>query len=260
MGIVNNADNHMLGEKEIQRIYIGRTLIWERKASEYDETKVSVILLDASGKRTDTVLEFIDIRKALTYIRDNEGSGFDLYVGHDWKIDSDMEHEFPTSQMTQYCSGLKNVVNIDIQSISFTYLAPAMFTGCAKLKNLRLPDSVTFVGANLCSGDMALETVNIPGSIRDWGSNLFAGCSSLKNVVIPKTPNCDYIGGGTFAGCIGLERLEIPSTITRFDSNPPIFSSCISLTELVIHSPEGSIDGYPWGIPFPDKLHLVWTG
>ena len=87
-----------------------------------------------------------------------------------------------------------------------------VFLGCAALKNVTLPDTLTNIGIGTFNGCASLEKIDLPAGLTEIGREAFNGCESLKEAVIPSgvTEIPDY----AFTGCLALEKVELPEGIT----------------------------------------------
>ena len=61
------------------------------------------------------------------------------------------------------------------------------FTGCPKLKSVRLPDSLKKIISFAFYNCKSLTSINIPDSITSIENNAFYNCENLKSVYIPKS-------------------------------------------------------------------------
>lgn len=74
-----------------------------------------------------------------------------------------------------------------------------MFYGCANLKNIVLPNSVTSIGSIAFEFCDSLTTVNIPNSVISIGGYAFCGCDSLTTIEIGSS--VESIGNFAFGYC-----------------------------------------------------------
>ena len=80
-----------------------------------------------------------------------------------------------------------------------------MFSNCAYIKSVSIPESVININSGAFSGCASLTKVILPNKLENIGSNVFAGCTSLSYVTIPQSVNS--IGYKTFSGCEKLTEI-----------------------------------------------------
>ena len=104
------------------------------------------------------------------------------------------------------------------------------FDGCAGLKSVSLPDTLTTIGACSFRGCKGLRKIDLPDSVNVIVYEAFRGCVGLKSINIPK--NVEYIGRGAFRGCTGLTNIQWNNKLKRIDNGT--FSGCIGIKEIDI--------------------------
>ena len=95
-----------------------------------------------------------------------------------------------------------------------------VFQGCAALKNIVIPESVTTMGPGVFYGCSSLESINIP-----------AGVTRIEKDALRET---------------GLKKVEFPASVNYFGAMA--FRDCKQLTEVVINAPEFTMEGNTFGI------------
>lgn len=159
-----------------------------------------------------------------------------------------------------YSDGGKCVVGIDSSSFDFTGTVPygaerieEEAFSCCSIRNINLPESVDYVGANLFCNSTELEFVHLPANLHELSPFMFCGCSSLTKVEMPmevddfteglfaacsslkEIPFCNGVKTlpeGVFDGCTALETLVIPDSVTKICSGA--ISGCTSLKTIVL--------------------------
>ena len=66
-------------------------------------------------------------------------------------------------------------------------LPPFTFTGCEKLKEVIIPDEVSFEEMGSFVGCKSLKKINIPASVKILPSDSFSYCSSLQEIIFPES-------------------------------------------------------------------------
>lgn len=90
-----------------------------------------------------------------------------------------------------------------------------LFSGCTKLKAVKMPDSVTTLSGNasLFSGCSSLEYVQLSNSITSICKAMFENCSSLKAISLPESlQTIDY---KALRNCTSLQAVYLPSGLTN---------------------------------------------
>ena len=91
------------------------------------------------------------------------------------------------------------------------------------LKELEIPESVSYIGKSAFSWCRKLEEVKLPENPTKLSDKIFYECNALEKVVLPN--NLESIGDEVFYEC-GLNKLEIPESVSSIGSDAfsPILS------------------------------------
>ena len=116
------------------------------------------------------------------------------------------------------CASLRTVIIPE----SVTFIGNEAFSDCKSLQSITIPDSVTSIDDRAFSGCESLQSVTIPDSVTSIGDCAFWGCKSLQSVTIPDSVTS--IGDCAFCGCSSLQSVTIPESVTIIKGNP--FSNC----------------------------------
>ena len=127
------------------------------------------------------------------------------------------------------CSGLTGVYISNLATwcnINFGYYesnpliyAHNLYLDETLIKDLVIPDGVTYIGDYAFFGCRSLTSVTIPNSVTSIGGSAFEGCSGLTSVRIPDSVN--IIKGKAFKGCYNLADVTIPDRFTvKITSQP----------------------------------------
>ena len=138
------------------------------------------------------------------------------------------------------------------------------FTGCYKLKSIRIPESVTIIGNSAFEGCSALEEIEFHGGITRLGDASFKDCISLEKISLNES--LASIGDSAFSGCSKLVQVHIPQYVSSIGSGafsdatrtiymkgvtPPSISSDSFGMETIFFVPYISLDIYKakknWG-------------
>ena len=104
----------------------------------------------------------------------------------------------------------------------------ALFTGCERITDAIIPNSVTSI--NAFDGCSSLTSVTIPNSVTSIGNSAFRDCSGLASVTIPSSVTS--IDNFAFTNCFGLTSMNIPNSVTNIGDSA--FYGCTSLTSITI--------------------------
>ena len=116
-----------------------------------------------------------------------------------------------------------------------------MFYGCSSLRELKIPENITYIGERALSGCSSLVSFEMPDALQTIESAAFTGCSSLKSIVIPngvKTlpdnglKNVSSVAFGLFYGCSALESVTLPDGLENISRSA--FHSCKKLKEIML--------------------------
>lgn len=99
------------------------------------------------------------------------------------------------------------VIPDNIDGLPVTSIGGYAFYACAKLKSIKIPDSITDIGAFSFYKCDSLESVNIPSSVKLIGNGAFYCCSALKSIVLPDSVT--DIAEIAFYGCPKLIAVTV---------------------------------------------------
>lgn len=123
-------------------------------------------------------------------------------------------------------AALRNVVNItDIifEDNGVTTIGVFGLTGhpndaASIVKNIILPNSLTFAGARAFSQNKYMNSISLPDSLTELSNLLFAFCYNLSNVYISKDSNLTSIGSGAFYQT-ALHTIFIPTNVSSINTD-----------------------------------------
>ena len=124
------------------------------------------------------------------------------------------------------CKSLKEITIPD----NVTYIGEGSFNFCYSLKTITIPDSVTSIGDaafNFCE-ELVLDT--LPDSVTSIGDWIFYKCKSLKTMSVPSSVTS--IGEEAFGECESLQSINIPDSVTSIGRRA--FFKCTSLQSIYI--------------------------
>ena len=163
---------------------------------------------------------------------------------------------------TNVFTKLPNIQTVYLPNNDVTSIGTSAFSGCTRLQNIFIPNSVTSIGTSAFYGCTSLQNVNIPNSISSINDSVFSGCIALQSITIPNSitsiginafsgsgllsitiPNrVTSIGTTAFSGCSSLQTVNIPNSVTSIATSA--FSGCINLQTINIPTSIKSISAF----------------
>ena len=122
-----------------------------------------------------------------------------------------------------------------------TYTVTALydaFEGCDKLTSVKLPSTLTSIGAGAFEDCSTLTSITIPASVTSIGAEAFVGCSALTSITIPASVTA--IGEFAFCGCSALTSMAIPASVDTIGY--AIFAGCENLSSVVVDANNAKYD------------------
>lgn len=109
-------------------------------------------------------------------------------------------------------------------------IGDSAFKGCANLKTVTLPSSVTEIGTRAFWDCRRLEIVTVPAGITQVKEYTFSGCYNLRRVSLPE--GLATIARYAFQGCRALLEAIPPETVTSIGEYA--FANCYCLERIVL--------------------------
>lgn len=132
---------------------------------------------------------------------------------------------YKTRSTAESCfHGLKEIIIPD----TVTYIDSYAFNYCLELENVVIPDSVTYIGQFAFADCDNLTSVTIPGVKQLTGAQ-FSDCDNLKTAVVSEGTE---LMAGTFMECNKLTSVKLPNTLKEIGRSS--FNDCNSLRKLTI--------------------------
>ena len=98
------------------------------------------------------------------------------------------------------------------------------------LREVKLPDGLTYIGKRAFCGSPKLIEVKIPSTVTKIEQSAFSGCTGLKEIELP--PQLEEVGYSSFYGCSGLTEITIPSSVKTIRSGA--FEECYNLESVTL--------------------------
>lgn len=131
------------------------------------------------------------------------------------------------------CGNLREVILPE----GLTYIGDRVFLWADKMQELNIPSTVTHIGESAFSQCKALKSIVLPEGLTSVPEGAFYGCKSLHNVVLPQS--VQHIGDECFNGCQQLTKLTLPKELRTIGKQAFLF--CYNLQSLSLPSKVCSI-------------------
>ncbi len=90
------------------------------------------------------------------------------------------------------------------------FIGSKMFSGCAALEEIDIPEGVTRIADFAFAGCTALKRVSMPRSVKDLGMRAFSNCSSLAGIDLT---HVEHVWNAAFCDCTRLQSVRMgPNT------------------------------------------------
>lgn len=121
--------------------------------------------------------------------------------------------------------GCNNLREITLPE-GITYINMEAFVGCTSLRCIVVPSMVNFIGKSAFENCVSLEVADLGActEILYLPFGLFTNCHRLREVILP--PNCTYLGNNVFLKCGSLKEFIAPEVS---EIGVCCFSYCTSL-------------------------------
>jgi len=129
------------------------------------------------------------------------------------------------------CQSLKHVVFDGFSDNTIPdeiTIGEGAFSGCASLKEIKLPENLKVIEKNVFSGCISLKEIIFPGNLEVIERNAFYGCQSLSEIDLPE--GLIRIKQSAFQLCTGLETVSVPDSLMQIDYCA--FMECKSLRRI----------------------------
>jgi len=181
--ILNQASDIKYGSVDVQKVYAGTTLVWERSSA-----YVKLIVLDSSYNETDTVYTFKTASDAKTKLDEDTSVNYKM-ICHDVEL---ANNQF---------SSQSNLIKVQLTGDNLT-LGDSTFGYCSNMKEILFPSNLKTISSGVCSGCSALTSVSLPDNVVEIAGGAFYSCSSLTSITFPDT--LQFIKANGFGWCTSL--------------------------------------------------------
>ena len=268
--ILNQADNIMLGSQEVQKVFLGNELIWERNKRQYDETKIAVILLDENMQETSEIAYYGWLDSAIAYMSANTDKNYSVVIGNQIS-----EYAVPGKVVTGF-SWLGNLIKITIPAEKITDISAQAFGYCKNLRQVTFTKGPNMILKNIWADAFehceSLQSIDIPDSVEEFKTRVmpdhgstatsaaFYCCYNLETVRLSE--NLKSVPRHAFKNCRALKSITIPDSVTSIGDFA--FEDCEALKYVKIGENVTSISQYAFSqcfalesVDFNEKLETL---
>ena len=139
-----------------------------------------------------------------------------------------------------WCEKIQNITRLivgdgvttlgdDILSYSY-YSGSVPHSFHPDLREVKLPDGLTYIGTGTFHDSPYLTEVKIPSTVTKIKAGAFSGCTGLTKIELP--PRLEEVDGRLFYGCSGLTEITIPSSVQKIGARA--FMNCTSLESVTL--------------------------
>lgn len=248
--ILNNADNIMLGSIEVNKVFLGTSLVWERRIGPqiaYDETKINVVKYDENEQLMPESIEYYDTLSdagnAVEYNWDYDIDGprnCHIHIGNQSSCVPTIDYDL---YFTSY------LVSIDIPEGVTTF--PETFLGVTLIRSVHIPSTVTSIGDGFCERCEHLESITVAngnthylsenGSLFNANKTTLIRYASGNDRTSYTVPNgVTEIEHSAFYGAQYLESLTLPVGLTTigYEAFIDCWLNTLTIPEGVTQLPE----------------------
>ncbi len=119
---------------------------------------------------------------------------------------------------------------------SLKYIELGAFSGCSKLKTIKLNEGLIKIGKEAFLENISLVDFSFPSTLTEIGEKAFYYCKSLTKITFPSA--LKVLDDSCFEACISLSSVTLPAKIERIGERA--FYNC-PFTEILILSREASL-------------------
>lgn len=113
----------------------------------------------------------------------------------------------------------------------------------SRITGINLPNGLTFINSETFGNTAKLKEIKLPESLESMGADVFNG-SAINNISIPRSCKLEEIREGTFANCNSLSTIVLPSKVATIGKNA--FLNCTNLSEITFSESFGLVRGTPF--------------
>lgn len=203
--------------------------------------------IEATKNMLDTMLESIEIPYGFTEIAD----------GAFHSMPSLKKITIPqtiTTIGTGACSNCNSLESVVIpRTVTTIKTGMPVFMGCTSLKKVEIASKV--IQSNMFVG-CPIEDIDIQEGVVEIQSGIIPQ-AQISKLTLPST--IEIIKGGAFGGLTALTEIEIMSNSAMIEAEESggAFAGCTNVERIIVHAPENSIEGAPWGAT---NAEVIWLG
>ncbi len=200
--------------------------------TEWTVTKTATCAEDGEEAQTCTVCSYMQTKKVSKFTEHTYMNGGKCKYCED-KMDEGFQFDLNSdgkSYSVKYRGSAESVkVPSTFNELPVTAISPNGFWFKSEVKTVRLPATITEIGAGAFENCTNLKSINTPQNLTVIGKEAFRSCQNLVSFYIPKT--VERIEEGTFDGCYSMS-VNLHGSLKYIGKNA--FNSCSAIKELII--------------------------
>ena len=105
------------------------------------------------------------------------------------------------------------VIPEEVDELPVKEISSNAFQDCSNLIDIKIPNTVTYIGWDTFCNCSSLTNIIIPNSVTQIGVEAFYNCNNLTDIIIPDSVT--RIGNSAFYKCSSLINVILPNAITE---------------------------------------------
>ena len=179
-----------------------------------DGWKTKTVVKNVISKDGQFAYSVNDAKTAVT-ITAYRGTDTTLHIPKEISVDNE---PIPVTTLAAYfANSLVEKITFEerksVDEIGLSTIEAYAFSGCTSLKEMHLPDTVTFIDDYAFENCTSLTDLTLPAELTGIEDYVFSNCSALEELTLPN--KVFTLGNGAFFNCTSLARLIVKYNISN---------------------------------------------